>query len=53
MMLRYSLDESEAADAIENAVNEALKKYRTPDIYAEGMTKVSTSEMGDKVCEFI
>ncbi len=53
MMLRYSLDEGEAADAIENAVNEALKKYRTPDIYAEGMTKVSCTEMGDKVCEFI
>ena len=53
MMLRYSLDKGEAADAIENAVNETLKKYRTPDIYAEGMTKVSTCEMGDKVCEFI
>ena len=53
MMLRYSLDQSEAADAIENAVNEALKKYRTPDIYSEGMIKVSCTEMGDKVCEFI
>ena len=53
MMLRYSLDQGEAADAIENAVNEALKKYRTPDIMSDGLTKVSCSEMGDKVCEFI
>ena len=53
MMLRYSLDEGEAADAIENAVNEALKKYRTPDILSDDTIKVSTTEMGDKVCEFI
>ena len=53
MMLRYSLDEPNAADAIENAVSEVLKTTRTPDIYTEGMKKVSTSEMGDAVCALI
>lgn len=50
MMLRYSLDQSEAADDIEKAVNEVLKFARTPDIYTEGMKKVSCREMGDLVC---
>lgn len=53
MMLRYSLDEPQAADAIEAAVNEALKTARTPDIYTEGTKKVSTAEMGDLVCSLI
>ena len=53
MMLRYSLDEAAAADAIEAAVAEVLKTTRTPDIYTEGTTKVSTSEMGDAVCALI
>ena len=50
MMLRYSLDQSEAADAIEAAVAKVLETYRTPDIY-EGFTKVGCDEMGDRVCE--
>lgn len=50
MMLRYSLDQQEAADAVENAVNTVLKSYRTPDIYAEGTKKVNCEEMGDLVC---
>ena len=50
MMLRYSLDESAMADRIEKAVDIVLdQKLRTADIYSEGMTKVSTSEMGDAV----
>lgn len=53
MMLRYSLDQPKAADAIENAVSTVLKEYRTPDIYAEGTKKVSTDEMGDLVCNAI
>lgn len=53
MMLKYSLDESEAANAIENAVNEALKQVRTPDIYVKGFKKVSTSEMGDEVVSLL
>ena len=50
MMLRYSLNQSEAADAIEAAVSKVLLNNRTPDIYEEGMNKVSTDEMGDLVC---
>lgn len=50
MMLRYTFDLSEAADRIENAVNDALNaNVRTADIFSEGMTKVSTSQMGDAV----
>ena len=49
MMLKYSLDESDAAADIENAVNAALEKGRTPDIYKDGFRKVSTSGMGDEV----
>ena len=50
MMLRYSLDQQEAAEAIEAAVAKVLETYRTPDIYEEGMKKVGCDEMGDLVC---
>lgn len=53
MMLRYSFGEGEAADAIENAVDTALTKARTPDIFEDGFEKVSTSEMGDLVASLI
>lgn len=50
MMLRYSLDMPAAADQIETAVSKVLDQgLRTPDIYTDGMQKVSTSEMGDAV----
>ena len=50
MMLRYSMDEMEAADAIEKAVEKVLEDgYRTPDIYTDGCRKVGTVEMGDAV----
>ena len=50
MMLRYSLDAVEAADAIEKAVSDVLDQgLRTGDIYTDGMTKVGTVEMGDAV----
>lgn len=50
MMLRYSMDESKAADAIEAAVEKVLGDgVRTPDIYTEGCKKVGTVEMGDAV----
>lgn len=50
MMLRYSLDQSEMADKIDAAVNTVLDEgKRTADIYTDGDTKVSTSEMGDAV----
>lgn len=50
MMLRYSLQADEAAQAIETAVSEVLDQgLRTADIMSEGNTKVSTREMGEAV----
>ncbi len=50
MMLRYSLQQAEAADRIESAVQQVLGSgYRTPDIWSEGTRKVGTREMGDAV----
>ena len=50
MMLRFSLNMPEQAGRIENAVKSVLAQgLRTPDIYEEGTTRVSTSEMGDAV----
>src|SRR5690554_1640141 len=50
MMLRYSLAEERAAEAIEAAVNKVLDQgLRTADIMSEGGRKVSTREMGDAV----
>ena len=51
MMLRYSLDQPKAADAIEAAVTKVLVNNRTPDIYEEGTNKVTCEQMGDLVCE--
>lgn len=50
MMLRYSFDLDEAADAIEKAVKKVLAKgIRTVDIMSEGCTQVGTKEMGDAI----
>ncbi len=50
MMLRFSLQQPEAADRIESAVKSVLAAgYRTPDIWSEGTQKVGTREMGDAV----
>ncbi len=52
MMLRYSLDLDKEADAIEAAVAQVLKEgYRTVDIMSEGMTKCSTTQMGDLIAQ--
>ena len=54
MMLRYSFDLDEAADAIENAVKKVLAEgYRTTDIMSEGMKLTSTTKMGDLIAERI
>ena len=53
MMLRYTFGESEAANAIEQAVYTALTQARTPDIYEDGFKKVTTSEMGDLVASLL
>lgn len=50
MMLRYSLDQSEMADRIDQAVNQVLDSgLRTRDIHSAGMQEVSCSAMGDAV----
>ncbi|WP_019559252.1 3-isopropylmalate dehydrogenase [Caldimonas manganoxidans] len=50
MMLRFSLDQPEAADRIERAVQDVLAQgLRTADIFSEGTTRVGTKEMGDAV----
>ena len=50
MMLRFSLNQEEAAQRIESAVQKVLAQgLRTGDIYSAGTTKVSTREMGDAV----
>ena len=50
MMLRYSLDMDQEADAVEAAVSAVLEKgYRTGDIMSEGCTLVGTAQMGDLI----
>jgi len=50
MMLRFSLNQPQAADRIESAVKAVLAcGLRTTDIWSHGTTKVSTREMGDAV----
>ena len=54
MMLRFSFDLDQEADAIENAVENVLKDgYRTIDIMSEGKVQIGTAEMGDKICSYI
>ncbi|HEY9223184.1 MAG TPA: 3-isopropylmalate dehydrogenase [Variovorax sp.] len=50
MMLRFSLQQPEAADRIESAVKSVLASgLRTGDIWSEGTKRVGTREMGDAV----
>ena len=50
MLLRYSLNEDKAADAIEKAVNDTLEEgYRTGDIYREGMKRVDGKGMKEAI----
>ena len=50
MMLRYSLNQPEAADRIESAVKAVLAAgLRTGDLWSEGTQRVGTREMGDAV----
>lgn len=52
MLLRFSLDLDQEADAVEQAVKKVLAEgYRTVDIMSEGCTRVSTSQMGDLLAE--
>ncbi|MBC7602992.1 MAG: hypothetical protein H7255_10080, partial [Ramlibacter sp.] len=50
MMLRYSLNQPQAADRIESAVKDVLASgLRTADIHSAGTKRVGTREMGDAV----
>jgi len=50
MMLRFSLNQPEAAARIESAVQDVLASgLRTADIASEGTKRVGTREMGDAV----
>ncbi len=52
MCLRYSFNIGEVADKLEGAITSVLDKgLRTGDIMQDGMTKVSTSQMGRAVVE--
>ncbi len=54
MMLRYSFDLDQEAEAVEYAVKKVLKDgYRTADIMSEGKMQVNTAQMGDLICERI
>ena len=50
MMLRYSLQQPESAQRVEQAVTKVLRSgLRTADIHTAGTRKVGTEEMGDAV----
>lgn len=50
MLMRYSLDRVDVADAIERAVEQVLEQgLRTADIHTDGCKKVGTAAMGDAV----
>ncbi|NES97257.1 MAG: 3-isopropylmalate dehydrogenase [Desertifilum sp. SIO1I2] len=52
MMLRYGLNEPEAADKIEQAVLQVLDSgYRTGDIMSEGMKPVGCQAMGEALLQ--
>jgi len=52
MLLRYSLNAGALADRIEAAVQSVLQQgLRTADIFEDGTTRVSTSQMGDAILE--
>jgi 3-isopropylmalate dehydrogenase len=52
MMLRYSLNQPDAAARIENAVRKVLRDgLRTADIHTPGTRRVGTAEMGAAVLE--
>ena len=54
MMLKFSFNMCEEADAIENAVSKYLDAgYRTADIMSEGMTLVGCKQCGDLIANYL
>ena len=53
LLLRYSLNQEQAAQSIEQAVEKALAQgFRTADL-AEGFRPITTEQMGDIIAQFI
>lgn len=54
MMLKYSFNMIKESEAIEKAVNSSIDSgFRTSDIWKDGFTKVTCSEMGDIIAKLI
>ena len=54
MMLRFALGERAAANAIERAVVAVIDaRIRTGDIWSEGCTPATTSEMGEAIANAV
>lgn len=54
MLLRYSLNRDDAAQAIESAIEKTLADgWRTPDIFSDGLKKVGTNRVTEIICDFI
>ena len=54
MLLRYSLNQEDAAQAIESAIEKTLADgWRTPDIFSDGFKKVGTNRVTEIICDFI
>ncbi len=54
MMLEFSFNLADLARLVEKAVQDVLSEgFRSADIYREGLTQVSCSEMGDRVARKI
>lgn len=54
MLLRYSLNETELANRVDRACEMLLEQhYATPELCQEGDNVLTTSEMGDKLCEIL
>lgn len=54
MMLKYSFNMIKESEDIEQAVNSAIDSgFRTSDIWKNGLTKVTCSEMGDIIAKLI
>lgn len=54
MMLRYSLNQGEAADAIDQAISDVLEAgIHTADIATDKSKAVTTKEIGDAIVEYL
>ena len=52
MLLRYSLNEENAAKAIETAIDKTLADgWRTADIYSDGFKRVGTEKVTEIICD--